>query len=278
MELVRRRGGITRSRALRDAGISNRELTAAVRSGALLRPRGGWIALPDADAQLVGAARAGVVLSCVTQASRLGLWVLRTDRPHVAASAHSGAVRAPRSPSGEPRVSVHWGSPLVPRFPDRLEDPVENVLHLVAACQPYETALAVWESALRAQLVTPEAMARYALSARARRILADAKPFSDSGLESFVGPRLRWMRLPIVPQVWIAGHRVDFLIGERLALQIDGGHHVGAQREQDIAHDAALMLLGYHVIRVGYGQVVDRWHEVQDQIMRAVGQGLHRAA
>jgi hypothetical protein len=35
------------------------------------------------------------------------------------------------------------------------------------------------------------------------------------------------------------------------------------------------MLLGYHVIRVGYVQVIDRWHTVQDVIMRAVALGLH---
>ena len=83
--------------------------------------------------------------------------------------------------------------------------------------------------------------------------------------------------MPIIPQAWIAGHRVDFLIGDRLVLQIDGGHHVGAQREADIEHDAALMLLGYHVVRVGYWQIIDRWHSVQDMIARAVAQGLHRA-
>lgn len=90
-------------------------------------------------------------------------------------------------------------------------------------------------------------------------------------------PRLRWLKLPLRRQVWIGGRRVDLLIGDRLVLQIDGGHHVGAQREADIAHDAALTLLGYHVIRVGYRQMIDRWAEVQDSIMRAVAQGLHLA-
>ncbi len=37
------------------------------------------------------------------------------------------------------------------------------------------------------------------------------------------------------------------------------------------------MLLGYRVIRVTSVQVTQRWHEVQDLIMRAVAQGLHRA-
>jgi very-short-patch-repair endonuclease len=102
--------------------------------------------------------------------------------------------------------------------------------------------------------------------------------FSDSGLETIFLTRLRWMRIRILFQTWIAGHRVDFLLGERLVVQIDGGHHVGAQRTSDIAHDAALTLLGYHVIRLGYEQIVSDWPAVQDLIMRAVAQGLHRAA
>ncbi|APZ35696.1 hypothetical protein BOH66_02230 [Microbacterium aurum] len=73
------------------------------------------------------------------------------------------------------------------------------------------------------------------------------------------------------------GHRVDLLIGARLVLQIDGGTHVGRQREEDVAHDAALMLRGYYVICVGYTQVIERWEEVQERIMRAVAQGLHLA-
>ncbi|MGU3645208.1 endonuclease domain-containing protein [Microbacterium sp. C23T] len=79
-------------------------------------------------------------------------------------------------------------------------------------------------------------------------------------------------------QIWIHGHRADFLIGDRLVVQIDGGHHVGLQRAEDVAHDAALMLLGHHVIRVTYVQVIERWPDVQDLIMRAVAQGLHRAS
>ena len=59
-------------------------------------------------------------------------------------------------------------------------------------------------------------------------------------------------------------------------LQIDGGSHVGAQRDSDNRHDAELRLRGYHVIRVGYRQVVDNWPEVQALVMAAVAAGLHR--
>jgi very-short-patch-repair endonuclease len=199
--------------------------------------------------------------------------VLADDRrPHVAAPGHSGGVSAHPE-----QVRLHWAAPIVPRHAATLEDSLENALVLVATCQPRESALAVWESALRLGMVDRRMLERLPLPAKARDILACATPFSDSGLETFVLVRLKWMRVRIVPQIVLLGRPVDFLIGERLVLQIDGGHHVGAQREKDIVHDAELMLRGYHVIRVGYRQVVHDWPAVQEQIMRAVAQGLHLA-
>lgn len=256
--------------ALRDAGVSRRTIESALADGRLVRVRNGWVATPDADPMLVATARAGVVLGCVTQARRVGLWVLDEDAPHVVAPRHSGH-------AAFEGARLHWSAPVVPRHPDALEDPIENVLSVVAQCQPFEVALAVMESALRQQKVDRGALERLALPAVARRVLQAADPFADSGLETLVVPRLRWLRLPLRRQTWIAGHRVDLLIGDRLVLQIDGAHHVGAQRDRDNAHDAALRLLGYTVIRVGYHQVVDGWHEVQELIQRAVAQGLHRA-
>lgn len=275
---IREAGGVVRTSALRRHGWSNRAITSAFAGGEITRPRKGWAALPEADPALFAAARGGVVLSCVTQARRLGLWVLGTDVPHVAASPHAGCVRiACDSETGRSLATVHWAKPVVPRVPAALTDPVENVLAVVATCRPFEEALAIWESALNQRLVQLPELQRLPFTGRAREVLAQAQPFSDSGLESFVPVRLAWLRVSILPQAWLAGHRVDFLIGERLVLQIDGGTHVGAQRTRDIEHDAQLMLMGYHVVRVGYEQVVHRWPEVQGIIQRAVAQGLHLA-
>lgn len=213
------------------------------------------------------------MLSCVTQAKRRGLWVLPHEPGmHVAAPSHAGRITM------KPAKRVHWQHPVIARAPGQLEDPIENVLAIVSICQPRETALAIWESALRQKLVDPLVLGRLDLPDAARELLSAAAPFSDSGLETFVVPRLKWTGIRIVPQVWIADHRVDFLIGDRLVFQIDGGHHVGPQRTSDISHDAQLMLMGFHVIRVGYSQVVNDWPGVQDVIMRAIAQGLHRAA
>ncbi len=265
-------GGVARKQSIIEAGASAYAIDAAVASGLLFRPKRGWVALPHADRYLVAAARSGVVLTCITQARRLGLWVLAESGPHVGAPPSASRLNL------APQATVHWARPVQPRAPGALEDGILNTLQMVARCQPYEAALAVWESALNRQLVDKAELARLPLSAAVRRLSDAATPFADSGLETIFRTRLRWLRHPIRYQIWIHGHRVDFLIGDRLVVQTDGGHHVGAQRAEDVAHDAALMLLGYHVIRVTYDQVIERWHEVQDRIMRAVAQGLHRVA
>jgi very-short-patch-repair endonuclease len=228
----------------------------------------GWLAVPDADPHLIAAARSGVVISCVTQAParlvgarRRRARSRRRSRPRRRAPTATAVVHwARRWCRG---IRMHWSM-------------LRERARWVAACQPFEVALAVWESALRKEEVSARRWHGFAFRP-ARRVLAAAEVWSDSGLETIVVPRLRWMRLSLRRQIWIAGHRVDLLIGERLVLQIDGGHHVGAQRDADNAHDAALMLLGYHVIRVGYRQVIHQWEQVQDVLMRAVAQGLHLA-
>ncbi|WP_438352993.1 endonuclease domain-containing protein [Microbacterium sp. CJ88] len=271
LKAVRGQGGVVRRQDLVRAGHSKHLLADLVAQRRLATVRRVWVALPDADALAVTAARAGVVITCVTQAKRLGLWVLGGEELHVAAPPHA------QRPRLHTDAVLHWRAPLITRAPGALGDGIENVLVQVAHCQPREAALAVWESALNKRLVDRAVLGRLTLTAHARSLLDECTPFSDSGLETIVVPRLRWMKLRIVPQAWLEGHRVDFLIGDRLVLQIDGATHVGRQRESDVRHDAQLMLRGYHVIRVGYAQVLDDWPGVQQQIMTAVAQGLHRA-
>ena len=150
--------GVARTPELIAAGYSRRDLERAVERGVLVRVCRGWVAVPDADPELVAAARNGVVLTCITQARRSELWVLAEDRCHVAADRHRGG------PAPE-RATVHWAAPMVPRAPGMLADPIENVLAAVASCQPFEAAVAVWDSALRRELVTKKELARRPLRA-----------------------------------------------------------------------------------------------------------------
>ena len=268
---LRRHDGVARVHTLRGLGVSEHELRRQRERGRVHSICRGWVALPDADAMLVTAARRGVVLTCVTLAARRGLWVSETGAPHVAAPPHSGHAAASRG-------VVHWNLPTFPRDPDSREDSLENALVLIAGCQTHENALATWESALKKNVVDIGALQRAPLPPAARALLAEARPFADAGTETIFFTRLRWLNLPILPQAWLLGHRVDFLIGDRLVVQIDGGHHVGEQRTRDIRHDAQLKLHGYHVIRIGYDQLMNHWPEVQRVIMDAVGQRLHIAS
>lgn len=270
IEELARRDGVARIATLRAVGITAYRLREAVRSGQVYSVCRGWVALRTADRMLVAAARNGVVLSCITLAARAGLWVLDAAEPHVAAPPKSGHARVQRG-------VIHWRHPVFPRDPDHCVDSIENALVLVACCQPYESAMATWESALRQRKVDPEVLARASLPAPARRLLDDARPFADSGTETIFLTRLRWLNVPITPQVWIIDRPVDFLIGERLVIQIDGGHHDGAQRARDISHDAELRLRGYHVIRITYDQLMNQWPWVQRTILAAIAQRLHLA-
>ncbi|WP_221584863.1 endonuclease domain-containing protein [Microbacterium sp. G2-8] len=265
-------GGVARITDLRTRGHGRRAVEGAVARGELTRPRRGWVALPTADPMLVHASRSGVVLSCITQATRLGLWVTRHEAVHVAADPRSGGVRLDRA-----RSHVHWARPVVERVPGSLEDPVQNVLALTADCLPREDAVATWESAFHQEITSRAAMLALPLKRAAREVAERATPFSDAGTESIFIQRLSWLKVRIVQQVWLHGHRVDALVGDRLVVQVDGGHHVGAQRDSDIAHDAKLKLAGYHVIRVSYRQLMHDWPAVQQLILEAIAQGLHLA-
>ena len=213
MDAVRSRGGVVHSTVLVEAGITRYRLRAAVSAGFLLSPRRGWIALPDADPYLVAAARAGVVLTCVTQAKRLGLWVLAEGAPHVAAPPSASRLKLQND-----KATVHWSVPVHPRPFGALEDGILNTLTAVASCQAFEAALAVWNSALNLGLVRKPELERLPMRPAARRVLEAVTPFADSGLETIFATRLRWLRLPLRTQIWIGGHRVDFLLGERLVV------------------------------------------------------------
>ena len=182
---LHRSKGIARATVLHDLGFSRAEIDRAVQKGSITRPSNGWLALRDTDEELVDAARRSALLSCITQARRLGLWVFTEPKLHIAS-------RTPVSRTDGTGCVVHWGKPIIPRVLWALEDSLENVLGYVADCQPREAALAIWESALNKQLITLDRLSVLPYRQRARSLLAQASPYSDSGLESFVNDRLRW--------------------------------------------------------------------------------------
>lgn len=261
-------GGIAHRRDLARAGFDARR----IRLAGLTSIGRQWVATEDAPALLRRAAEHGSPLTCITAATHLGIDVLEPEtRLHLWRPAHHNA-------RGTGDARIHRAA-LLGEHADRLVVPVLDLMAHAATCLPTREALVVWESALFRGRVSPRAVSTTAWRSRAARRLAGmASPLSESPLESALHLLLHELGLPFRQQVPLLGHRVDFLIGERLVIQTDGYeyHRDARQRRADIAHDALLQLHDMTPLRFDFVQVVRRTDATAATILAAVGRGLHR--
>jgi very-short-patch-repair endonuclease len=267
------RSGIAHAHEALRAGYTRYELRAALRLGRVTRIRRDWLALPSAPADLRTAAQASGRIACLSLAKRLKLWTMDDDLEHLSVSPHSTY----KASEGQ---RLHWSRNIVPVGRYALVEPIENALVQIADCQPFENALVVWDSALNSRRVSEEQLARLPLrSEAARKVRATSTCFSDSGIETIPVSRLALVGITVRQQVVLCGHAVDGLIGDRLVLQIDGyAHHSSAaQRRSDIAHDRVLVFRGYTVLRYDYKEILFEWPRVEQEILQAIAQRLHRA-
>lgn len=235
---VRTRDGVAHSSTLRSAGFSEHSIRRDVDAGALRRVRRSWLVTPDCDPRRVAAASVGGRLTCVTAAAVMGLWEVSSELVHVA---------LPRTASrfDHAGVRVHNAGGPVPVVRRAGEEPLLNVLFHVARCLPLDDALAIWESAVRREHIELDVLERVKWRSRAASDLAAiVGARSDSGKESRFMALMREVGIEVKQQVWIDGHPLDGLIGERLGVQIDGfAHHSrAADRRRDIRADARLVL------------------------------------
>lgn len=251
---LRRLGGGASKRQLVDAGASGRALSAAVASGALLRPRNGRYAAPDAGDLILAALRAGGRLSCVSAARSYGLWGGKDGRLHLLVPPHAGRVE-----QNEDDV-VHW----------RRTEPHEEVwrsspgdcLRSVVRCADQETAVAVLDTALSAGLVTLGGLRRVFAwePERSRWIVSLARPGSDSGVESILRQRLSSRGHVVEQQLAVPGvGRVDLRVDGLVYVEVDGFQfHSGREAfKRDRLRDAAMALQGARWLRVAARHVLD---------------------
>ena len=273
-EWIRECGGIVHRDAAANAGYAVAARRAAARSEAVTRIRRNWLATANAPDDLRTAAASGGRLACISVARRSGWWIPDgvDERVHVSLDPHG----AP--PAGD--VVAHWSTSIAPAPGFGLVESTEDALSHIATCTTPETARIIWESAIRVEQLSVDAVRRIRWPSPAARACADAVTgLSDSGLETIAVVRLSRWGVSIRQQHVIGGRPVDLLIGERLVIQIDGfSHHSSsAQRTKDVAFDAELTLRGYTVLRFTYAQVVHDWDAVERAIARAIAAGAHLA-
>lgn len=270
---VREQGGSAHSSRVREAGFTEYQMRRAVREGTLERVRRSWLLVPEVDPRRRAAASVGGRVTCVSAAALAGWWDVGAAEVHVA---------LPRTASRFDRVGVqvHCAQGPVPVHPRAAVDPVLGVLFHVARCRPLIEARAIWESAVRHGAVELDTLVRVRWRCdAANRLARTVRGRSDSGPETVFVERMRAVGIDVRQQVWVDGHPLDGVIGERLAIQIDGFRHHSAagDRRRDLAADARLALRGYTVLRFDYHQVMVDDRHVEDTVLAALAQGLHRA-
>jgi very-short-patch-repair endonuclease len=274
VEWLAQRNGVGHTSELKKSQLTKARIADAVNLGVVQRVRRSWLVLPDVNPHRRAAALLGGRVTCVTQAELLKVWV----PPSSKGERHIAVVpTASRLDRGD--AVLHWGRGPAPVDRSANADHILNVLFHVAGCLPRALALAVWESAIRQKRVDATVLARVAWrSSAANELASKASVLSDSGLETIFVNEMRRIGVTVRQQVWIDGHPVDGLIGERLVVQLDGfAHHQGADRRRDIEADARLRLRGYTVLRFDYYQLLFAWETVVDLVSAALAQRLHLA-
>ncbi len=258
---------MARTSELKRRGVTEAELTRAVRSGDIIRPRQGVYALRDAPVETVHAAEHGGTIGCSAAGALHGLWILDVPpETHV----WMGGAGTPRR--NRDACRVHWDEGTVRVG---VPAPIRNALLQMLDCAGEDAFFAALESALRKALLSARDMAWLArrLPLDQRWLLAFARADADSGLESLIRLRLHRIGITVRSQVVIEGvGEVDFVIGDSLIIEADGReNHAGSSaRVKDLGRDAVASALGYETLRFTYAMVVHDWQTVEDAVRGAM--------
>ncbi|MFB8145449.1 DUF559 domain-containing protein [Microbacterium sp. NPDC056003] len=261
---------------LREAGIGRAAVAAGLRDGSLVRLRRGVYASDGSCDEIRRAAEHGGSLGCVSAARHLGLWVCgEADELHVwlrahgRAYAHDGCACVGHWDAAEAKDA--FGIPSVPR-----------VLRQILLCRGAEDFFVALESARRQRLISQRGLTwlRSHTNAAGRDAIVFSRSDADSGLESLLRWRLRPYGLALRTQVRLTSVGVvDFLIGERLIVEVDGvaNHDGDSQRHKDLVRDANAAAWGFVTLRFDYAMVVHDWATVELAILGALDRRLHLA-
>lgn len=259
-------GGIARGTTLQSFGVTRQRLSQATRRGEIERVRPGLFAAISVRSDVREAALHGGALACTSALRAHGIWVLdEGTRPHVWIGRRG-------------RRLEHEGCRCVSHYfrgdvPLGLVD-IETALIQLHDCQGDEAFFASLESALNLRRVSRSALQRIrrSIPSYARWLVDLARSDAQSGLESLLRFRLHLLGFVLACQVDIGGvGRVDFVVGDRLIIEVDGReNHTGARRHHDLMRDAAASSAGYETLRFSYAQVIHSWPTVQAAILGAV--------
>lgn len=273
VDTLSRLGGVAHLSTLRSAGVSPGSLRALVHAEILLRPRKGWYALASAPLAMIRAASIGGQVTCVSALAQWGVWCVDDNRLHVSVPGNASGLPAHRS------LILHYSRHRAVRHASAFDDIAHALAHTFG-CQSRENVIVAINSALNQGLIGRDELetVRGLVAAKYWPYFDFVDALCESGLETKCLLRLRALNIRCRTQVYILGvGRVDVLVGDRLVVETDGiAYHSGEDVKRDRRRDLALHRLGYIVLRVDYGQVMNDWETVESVIRAYVSRDEHR--
>jgi very-short-patch-repair endonuclease len=273
---LERLGGVAEAGVLERASSRGRVRVALAR-GRIIRDANGRYALPGADEALRAANRLSGVL-CLDSAVRHHGWKLKQQpvRPSVA---------VPRNRKVDPERRRGVQVLYVDLAEQDAAGPATAPLRTVMDCAarlPFDEALTIADSALRAGAVSKAELLTAALAmparyrARCLRVAAHADGRADNPFESVLRAiALDVPGLDLEPQVWLDDHRRADLVDESLGLVVEAESFEFHGRREHLKRDCErynrFVLDGWMVVRFSWEHVMLRPSYVDFVLRSAVG-------
>lgn len=278
MEFVTANGGFARKRELVAIGAHDRDLTAAVKSGALIRVRNGWYSTVDERDVRLRAMRVGGRLTGASLLIFLGAWirfesVLHVSVPSNAARLRSQWNRRRRSP---PRTGerVHWESEKVGRRGTRTAVDIRDALRTFVLGTTLEQAIAALDWATHTGQLDRVDFEQFILDLPCR--LWPLGRWVDrecqSYAESIGRTRIRVRGYRVRSQVPVGDlEAIDLVVEDVVGIEIDGEEHHLDSFVADREKDLRITLEGRHPLRIPFVTLESAW----PMVLAAIDAALH---
>lgn len=260
------------------AGHTKREIAEAVADGTATRVRRGIFLRDPVQSSLDFAKLFRGSVTCLSALRHYGIWT-PTDSGlhHIRVKRRQRYRLPPELDSYLLRCRVHSLTD-DPAIPDGQVDSFTEAIRCAVRCTTHEQLVAILESVMRVNhfdllgLDLPR-------SGRLGAAVAAASPRpGESGVETLVRLRMERLRISFQTQCWVGPYRLDFLVGERLVIEIDGFEFHADQQSfrRDRERDRYLELRGYRVLRFTAAEVLYDWDACEAEILAAVRARIHR--
>lgn len=284
MESVRRMvqhlGGLAQKQELIALGAHDWALTAAVRSGSVIRARQGWYSTLNDNDPALRASRVGGRLTGISALIARGAWTWIDHPLHVSVPRRASRLREQwdrfrrLNPTEAEDVVIHWDDDAILAEGDVTSVSLAEALRSVALDEPFEVAVAAFDWAFKSGSIDRMSFESIllALPDDARMIAHWIDPRCDSILESVVRSWLQIAGYRVVSQVRVGDiERIDLVVEDDVAIELGGRTHEG-RREADWRKNVKITAEGRHPILATYSMARYEFASILEAIEIALRQ------